>query len=64
MMPPPPPPPLDTTKSATVKGSVTVFKDTTPGTYNVRGCADYNEQVSETDENNNCAMAVGTVTVQ
>ena len=36
----------------------------TPGTYDVRGCADYDERVPETDENNNCVMAVATVTVQ
>jgi subtilase family serine protease len=57
-------PALAASKAATVKGNVTVFLDTTPGTYNVRGCADYNKQVTETDENSNCVMAVGTVTVQ
>jgi subtilase family serine protease len=57
-------PKLDKTKSATVKSSVTVFTDSKPGTYRIRGCADYNEAVPETDETNNCVMATGTIRVQ
>jgi subtilase family serine protease len=57
-------PALASGASSTTNATVTVFTDTLPGTYTVRACADYQEVVSETDENNNCTMGAGTVTVQ
>jgi subtilase family serine protease len=55
---------LATTKSATVKGTVKVFRDTKLGkNYTLRACADYAEVVAEIDETNNCAEAKGTIEV-
>lgn len=49
----------------TMLGTVTVFLDTLPGTYNIRACADYDEAVPEMNEDNNCALSGsgGTVTI-
>ena len=54
---------LAPTKSRNVNGTVKVFSDTKVGTYQIKACADYNEQVPEIDEDNNCEMAKGTLTV-
>lgn len=54
---------LDTTKSTAVKGTVKVFRDTKLGTYTLRACADYAEVVAEIAEDNDCAMATGTIKV-
>jgi hypothetical protein len=54
---------LDTTESTAVKGTVRVFADTKLGTYTLRACADYAEVVAEIAEDNNCAMATGTIKV-
>jgi subtilase family serine protease len=55
---------LATTKSAKVKGTVKVFRDTKLGkNYTLRACVDYLEVVAETDETNNCAEATGTIEV-
>ena len=54
---------LDPTKSKAVKGAVKVFSDTKLGTYTLRACADYGEVVAEIEEENNCAMATGTIKV-
>jgi subtilase family serine protease len=57
-------PALASGDSTTTQSTVTLFSDTSPGTYNIRACADYHKVVVESDENNHCAMATGTVTVQ
>src|SRR5262245_56139355 len=50
-------------ESRTGKGSVKIFADTKLGTYQIKACADYNEQVPEIDEDNNCLMGTDTITV-
>ena len=51
-------------KFSSRKSTVKVFTDTLPGTYGLKACADYNELVAETDEENNCLMAKETIVVQ
>ena len=57
-------PVLDGNTEVIVPASVAVNSDTLTGTYTVRVCADSGKVIAETLENNNCADASGTVTVQ
>ena len=43
---------------------VTVFLDTTVGTYLVQACADSLDKIPEVSETNNCLTSTGTITVQ
>ncbi len=43
---------------------VTVFPETTPGTYVVQACADSLDVVAEVSETNNCFSSTATITVQ
>ncbi len=47
-----------------VQISVGVFSETPVGTYYVQACADTENTVSETNDNNNCATSTDLVTVQ
>jgi subtilase family serine protease len=50
-------------KQAQLDATPSVDELTPPGTYTLQGCADYNKKVPESFEKNNCATALGTVTV-
>ena len=47
----------------TVQGRAKVVAAAPPGVYRVQACADSGKKVDESDENNNCTTAPGTVTV-
>jgi subtilase family serine protease len=49
--------------TVTVQGRAKVVAAAPPGVYRVQACADSGKKVDESDENNNCVTAPGTVTV-
>ena len=56
-------PALNKGQAFSIQETLTVFDDSTPGTYRAQACADGGKAVKETNENDNCMTSSGTIHV-
>jgi subtilase family serine protease len=56
-------PTLNKGSAFSIQETLTVFDDTTPGTYRAQACADGGKAVKETNEDDNCKTSSGTIHV-